>query len=79
MAELLKAGRRLPGSKAPGPDLVPNEIKKIFLREDPKAILSLFNVCWENAFPRRWKKAKLVPLFKGGGKTPDGAGQFQAD
>lgn len=71
MAELLKAGKRLPGDKTPGLDLMPNEILKIFLREDPEALLSLFNANWEKAaFPSRWKKAKLVLLYKGGREHP---------
>lgn len=78
MAELLKAGRRLPGGKAPGPDAVPNEVIRIFLREDPHSLLTLFNICWRRAeFPKRWKRARLVLLYKGGGRALTEAGSFR--
>lgn len=52
IAELVRANGKLPGGKAPGPDAVLNEILKIFIKEDPDALLSLFNVCWREAtFP----------------------------
>lgn len=53
LSELLTAARRLPGEKAPGPDVVPNEVLKNFIREDPEALLSFYNVCWGRAaFPK---------------------------
>lgn len=44
-AELARAAKRLPGGKAPGPDMIHNEVLKIFIREDPEAMLALFNRC----------------------------------
>lgn len=64
--ERVPAGGRLPWDKAPGPDTVLNEILKIFLKEDPEALLSPFNVYWRGAtFLKRWKKARLVLVYKG--------------
>lgn len=69
IAELLKTGNRLRSGKAPGPDSIHNEVLRIFLKADPDALLSLFNVCWRHAtFPKKWKPAKLVLLYKGGGR-----------
>lgn len=43
-----------------------NEVLKVFVKEDPEALLALFNLCWGNsAFPARWKRARLVLLLKG--------------
>lgn len=76
--ELAVAERRLPGGKAPGPDAVPYEIIRIILREDLRALLSLFNVCWRRAaFLRAWKSARLVLLFEGGGQPPTEASSFR--
>lgn len=43
--ELTAAGKKLPGDEAPSPDGVPNEIVRIFLKEDLDAMVCLFNVC----------------------------------
>lgn len=62
---------RLPGGKAPGPDCVHNDVLKVFMKEDPDALLAFFNLCWGgSAFPVRWKRAGFVLLFKGGTRPP---------
>lgn len=54
LEELMAAARKLPRDKAPGPDMVQNEVLGVFVREDPEAVLALFNACWSSvAFPRR--------------------------
>lgn len=68
--ELLRAAKKLPSGKAPGPDNIHNEVLKIFAKEDPEALLALFDLCWRNAaFPSRWKRARLVLLYKGGSRS----------
>lgn len=60
LAELHKAGSSLPSGKAPGPDSVPNEVLRIFLRENPSALLALFNLCWRVAvFPKKMEEGKF--------------------
>lgn len=67
MVELVLAAKKLPGGKAPGPDFVLNDVIKIFVKEDPETLLALFNLCWNgSAFPKRWKRVRLVLLYKGG-------------
>lgn len=76
--ELLLAARRLPGGKAPGPDYVHNEVLKVFVKENPDALLGLLNLCWNTStFPTRWKRARLVLLFKGGGRSLNDPGSFR--
>lgn len=54
MAELVCAAKRLPGGKAPGSDLVHNEVLKVFVKEDPESMLAIVNLCWTHAtFPRK--------------------------
>lgn len=77
-AELIRASKKLPSGKAPGPDNKHNEVIKIFVKEDPEAILALFDLCWRSAvFPRRWKRARLVLLFKGGSRLHSDPGSFR--
>lgn len=76
--ELTRAAMRLPCGKAPGPDLVHNEVLKIFVREDPEALLALYNLCWgAAAFPSEWKRARLVLLYKGGPRSPDDPSSYR--
>lgn len=76
-AELVEVDRRLPGGKAPGPDAVPNEMIRFFLREDPDVLLRLYKICWkETAFLKAWKRARLVLLFKREAKLPTEVGNF---
>ena len=64
--ELSKSVKRLPTKKAPGPDGITNEVVKLAAREDPSALLAVYNCCLTNAtFPRQWKWARLVLLRKG--------------
>lgn len=44
-AELALAAKRLSGGKTPGPDLIHNEVIRIFAREDSETLLTLFNLC----------------------------------
>lgn len=77
-AELARAAKKLPGGKAPGPDFVHNEVLRVFAREDPEALLALYNLCWgASVFPARWKRAKLVLLYKGGSRPPAEPGSYR--
>jgi len=70
--ELRSAARKLPSGKAPGPDLIPNEVIALAVKRNPGIFLATFNACLTNGqFPCRWKRAKLVLLHKGAGKPPD--------
>jgi len=70
--EVSRAVARLPSGKAPGPDLVPNEIIRMTFNRFPGTFVECYNACLAKGdFPSRWKRAKLVLLHKGRGKPPD--------
>jgi len=76
--ELKRAARRLPSGKAPGPDLIPNEILALLASTSPEILLNIYNKCWiEGIFPSRWKIARLVLLYKGAGKPATLASSFR--
>lgn len=67
--KVAKAVNRLSVGKAPGPDLVPNEMIKLAHAKFPAIFEECFNVCLASGqFPSCWKRAKLVLLHKGQGK-----------
>jgi len=64
--ELNEAGRCLPKGKAPGPDVVPDEILRTIVKARPTLLLLTYNQCLRNGtFPDNWKTALLVLLRKG--------------
>ena len=66
LQELDRAIKRLPSGKAPGPDMVPNEILRLAYKIDPMALLDMYNRCLRSGvFPRAWKVGRLVLLRKG--------------
>jgi hypothetical protein len=59
--ELRLTASRLPGRKASGPDLIPNEVVAVAIKTRPGLILELFNKCLSSGvFPARWMVARLV-------------------
>lgn len=67
--EVAMVVNKLPLGKAPGPDLIPNEIIKATFKRYPKVFADCYNACLlEGTFPTPWKRAKLVLLHKGKGK-----------
>jgi len=70
--EVKSAVARLPTGKAPGPDMIPNEIIKLAFNRFPEKFVGCYNACLDSrSFPSRWKHAKLVLLYKGQGKPRD--------
>lgn len=62
----------LPRNKAPGSDYISNEIVTALAKARPSMLLDLYNECLETGrFPRRWKVARLVLLFKSKEKPPE--------
>lgn len=58
--EKLKAG------KSPGPDGMPAEVVKEVMKAEPKCLRALMNSLFgKGRFPKRWKVAKVVFLWKG--------------
>lgn len=57
--EIDTAVARLPSKKAPGPDLVPNDIIKLAYSRFPDDFVRCYNACLKNGvFPVRWKRAQ---------------------
>jgi len=76
--EVTTAVSKLPSGKAPGPDLIPNEIIKLTFKKFPQTFVGCYNACLEEAvFPSRWKRAKLVLLHKGQGKPKDAPSSYR--
>ncbi|KAF0759711.1 Reverse transcriptase domain-containing protein [Aphis craccivora] len=72
MQEVKAAVDRLPSKKVPGPDHIPNEIIKLAFPKFPDVFVECYNRCLNTGtFPARWKRAKLVLLYKGQGKALD--------
>jgi len=68
--EIKKAVLRLLNGKAPGPDLVPNEAIRMVYSKFPETFKRCYDSCIVNGvFPSRWKRAKMVLLYKGQGKA----------
>ncbi|CAI6353663.1 unnamed protein product [Macrosiphum euphorbiae] len=67
--EVARTVGKLPSGKAPGPDLIPNEIIRTTFEKFPEVFVGCYNACLsEGSFPTPWKCAKLVLLHKGKGK-----------
>jgi len=65
-AELRISASQMKNSVAPGPDRVPNEAIKIICHTKPEILINIYNKCIaQGHFPRAWKKARLVLLWKG--------------
>jgi hypothetical protein len=70
--EVGRAVARIPSGKAPGPDLVSNEIIRLAFSKFPEVFVECYYACLVNGdFPSRWKHARLVLLHKGQGKPPE--------
>jgi len=68
--EIDTAASRLPKGKAAGPDGVPNEVLSAVWKKAPELLARTFGKCIEEAvFPTIWKRARLVLLHKGPGKS----------
>lgn len=67
--EIRAAEKRLENGKALGPDGVPDEVSKQFIKHRPDIFLKSFNQCLRNGgSPIRWKRTGLVLIKKGGDK-----------
>ena len=70
ISEILKLILKLNDKKASGYDCISNMILKNTCNVIAPYIVELFNTCMtDGVFPNCFKKAQVVPLFKGGTKT----------
>ena len=72
-AQVLKLCREIKTVKSSGfPDIASRVLKDAFLVIVPQLVY-LFNLSFAtNTFPNRWKRATIIPLYKGGDKTEVG-------
>ena len=67
-AELIQAVKTLQNRKAPVPDGIPSEVLKVVAQTNPGVLLNMYNSCLkEGCFPKRWKRQRLVLIYKGKG------------
>jgi hypothetical protein len=51
--------------KAPGEDGIPSEVWKRVVATLPRYLSAIYNgYLKEGVFPKRWKKAKIIPIVK---------------
>jgi len=67
LAEIRNVVESMNSKKAPGEDGITYEILKQAFETFPKYITATYNGCLRNGvFPKRWKRAKLIPIVKPG-------------
>ena len=72
-AEIKNAIEELKNKKSPGEDGITGEIYKRVYQLFPSFTYTIYSVCLQaGCFPKRWKKAKIIPVVKPGkGKVQD--------
>ena len=60
------------GKKAPGEDGIPSEVYKRLVEILPRYITAIYSECLtKGTFPKRWKKAVIIPIIKPGQEESD--------
>jgi hypothetical protein len=77
LAEIRNAIESMNNKKAPGEDGITGEIFKQAFETFPKYITAMYNGClWKGVFPKRWKRAKLIPIVKPGKEDSEEVTKF---
>jgi len=77
--ELSRAAKRLTPGKASRPSGIPNEVLRVLVLTQPRAVLGAFNNCLGSlTFPPNWQRARLVLLRKGLNKPPDAPFRYRS-
>jgi len=64
--------------KAPGEDGITGDIYKQTFETFPKYITAMYNGCSRHGvFPKRWKRAILIPIIKPGKENSDEASKYR--
>jgi len=78
IAEVTNAVESLNNKKAPGEDGITGEIFKQIFQIFPKFITAMYNKCLrKGVFPKRWKRAKLIPIVKPGKEDSEDVTKFR--
>jgi len=77
-AEFRNAVESMNNQKAPGEDGITGEIFKQAFETFPKYITAMYNGCLQKViFPKRWKRAKLIPVVKPGKEDSEEETKFR--
>jgi hypothetical protein len=78
LAETRNVVESMNTKKAPGEDGITGEIFKQVFEIFPKYITAIYNGCLrKGVFPRRWKRAKLIPVIKPGKEYSEEVTKFR--
>jgi len=78
LAEIRNAVESMNNKKALGEDGITGEIFKQEFETFPKYITAMYNGCLrKGVFPKRWKRAKLIPIVKPGKEDSDEMTKFR--
>jgi hypothetical protein len=73
-----KCSGKLGGKKGTGEDGITGEIYKDAFKLFPNYITALYNGCLkQGTFPRRWKRAKVIPVVKPGKENSEVVSKFR--
>jgi hypothetical protein len=79
LAEIKNAVKNMNNKEAPGEDGITGEIFKQAFETFPKYITAMYNECLrKGVFPKRWKRAKLIPIVKPGKEGIEEVTKFRA-
>jgi hypothetical protein len=78
LAEIRNAVESMNNKKAPGEDGITGEIFKQAFETFSKYITAMYNGCLQKGvFPKRWKRAKLIPIVKPGKEDSEEVTKFR--
>jgi hypothetical protein len=63
--------------KATGEDGIPNEVWKCIGAILPRYLTAIYNGCLREVFPKRWKKARIIPIVKPGKEGSDEVSKYR--
>ena len=76
--EVMNMVQGMGNKKAPGEDGIPSEVWKGVVETLPSYLTAIYNGCLKKGvFPKRWKKAKIVPIIKPGKEGSDEVNKFR--
>jgi hypothetical protein len=76
--EIRKAVESMDNKKTTGEDGITGDIYKQTFKNFPKFITAMYNGCLKyGVFPKRWKRAKLIPIIKPGKENSDEESKYR--
>ena len=76
--EIRQAIKSIDHKKAPGEDGITSKIIMWTFERFPQIMISLYNGCLsKGCFPKRWKRARIIPLIKPGKENSNDASKYR--